>query len=85
MVKRRKGKKRGHVKARYPNMNEYHTYYRMKQFRSFIEKIFATAKQWYGLGRARYRGLNKMKTQAIMTMMAINLKRIIVLDTCLQT
>ena len=85
MVKHRKGKKRGHVKARYPNMNEYHTYYRVKKFRSFIEKLFGTAKQWYGLGRARYRGLKKMKIQAIMTMMAINLKRIIVLDTCLQT
>ena len=85
MVKRRRGKCRGHMKARYPNKKEYHIYYRLKKFRSYIEKIFATAKQWYGLARARYCGLEKMKIQASMTMMAINLKRIVTLDSCLKT
>lgn len=85
MVKRRRGACRGHMKARYPNQKDYQIYYRLKKFRSFIEKIFATAKQWYGLTRARYWGLEKMKIQATMTMMAINLKRIVTLDNCLQT
>lgn len=83
-VKRRRGKKRGHIKARYPDPNAYRNYYRLKKFRSLVEKIFATAKQWYGLRRARYWGLDKMKIQAYMTMMAINLKRIILLETCAQ-
>ena len=82
LVKKRKGKQRGHIKARYPAVKEYQYYYRMKKFRPLIEKIFATAKQWYGLRRARYWGLAKMKIQAVMTMMAINLKRMVLLDTC---
>lgn len=85
MVKRRRGKQRGHIKARYPTQKAYQHYYRLKQFRSYIEKIFATAKQWYGLGRARYLGLAKMKLQAAMTMMAINLKRMVLLDKSVQT
>ena len=85
MVKRRKGKCRGHMKARYPDQKDYQIYYRLKKFRSYIEKIFGTAKQWYGLARARYHGLVKMKIQATMTMMAINLKRMVTLDNCLQT
>jgi len=84
MVKRRRGKQRGHIKARYPQKNTYQIYYRMKKFRPLVEKIFATAKQWYGLARARYWGLAKMKIQATMTMMAMNLKRIVLLDNCLQ-
>ena len=79
MVKRRRGKQRGHIKARYPSPQEYHIYYYFKKFRSRIEKIFGTAKQWYGLGRARYWGLRKMTVQALMTCMAINLKRMVVL------
>ena len=85
IVKHRKWKKHGHIIARYKNAKEYHRYYRLKKFRSYIEKMFAISKQWYGLRRARYWGLHKMKIQAILTMMAINLKRIVTLETCLQT
>lgn len=85
MVKRRKGKQRGHINARYPQRKDYQFYYRLKSCRPLVEKIFGTAKQWYGLARAKYYGLKKMTIQAILTMMAINFKRIITLETCLQT
>jgi IS5 family transposase len=85
MVKKRKNKQRGHIKARYSSPSSYQYYYRMKKFRPLVEKIFASAKQWYGLQKARYWGLAKMKIQAIMTMMAMNLKRIVLLDNCVQT
>lgn len=83
IVKHRKGKHRGHIKACYPNKTAYQKYYYFKRFRPAVEKVFATAKQWYGLARARYWGLAKMKIQALMTMMAINLKRMVTLETCL--
>lgn len=85
IVKKRKGKQRGHIKARYPSLSSYKFYYRMKKFRPLIEKIFASAKQWYGLRRARYWSLAKMKIQATMTMMAMNLKRMVLLHSCIQT
>jgi len=84
IVKRRKGKQRGHVIARYPQRKDYQLYYRLKSSRPLVEKIFGTAKQWYGLARAKYYGLKKMTIQAILTMMALNLKRIVTLETCLQ-
>lgn len=85
IVKHRKGKRRGHIKARYPNNAAYQKYYYFKRFLPAVEKVFTTAKQWYDLARALYWGLAKMKIQALMTMMAINLKRMVTLETCLLT
>lgn len=85
IVKRHRGQKKPRISAHYKTPSQYSWYYRMKKFRPLVEKIFGTAKQWYGLGRARYRGLAKMKIQALMTMMAMNLKRIIILDNCTQS
>ena len=85
IVKRHRGQKKPRISAHYKTPSQYSWYYRMKKFRPLVEKIFGTAKQWYGLDRARYRGLAKMKIQALMTMMAMNLKRIIVLDNCTQS
>ncbi|UJP02774.1 MAG: transposase [Nitrosomonas sp.] len=42
-----------------------------------IEGLFVEAKQFHGLRRARYRGLQKVSIQALMTAMAQNIKRII--------
>lgn len=84
IVKMHRGQKRPQISAHYKTPSQYSWYYRMKKFRPRVEKIFATAKQWYGLGKARYRGLAKMKIQALMTMLAMNLKRMIVLDNCAQ-
>lgn len=42
-----------------------------------IEGLFAEAEQFHGLRRARYRGLQKVSIQALMTAMAQNIKRII--------
>jgi len=85
IVKRHRGQARPNVSAHYKTPSEYSFYYRMKKFRPRVEKIFGTAKQWYGLGRARYCGLAKMKIQALMTMLAMNLRRIVVLHQCVQT
>jgi len=85
IVKRHRGQKKPHISAHYTIPAEYSWYYRMKQFRPLVEKIFGIAKQWYGLRRARYRGLKKMTIQALMTLMAMNLKRIVVLQQCART
>jgi IS5 family transposase len=42
-----------------------------------IEGLFAEAKQFHKLKRARYRGLQKVSIQALMTAIAQNIKRII--------
>lgn len=50
-----------------------------QQFNSVIsryEECFAEAKQFYGLKRARYRGLQKVAIKALMTAQAQNIKRI---------
>ncbi len=39
-----------------------------------IEGLFAEAKQFHGLRRTRYRGLQKVSIQALMTAMAQNIK-----------
>lgn len=84
-VKRRRGRQRGHIQARYPDRAAYQQYYRLKRDRPQVERLFAIAKQWYGLHRARYWGLAKMQVQALMTMLAINLKRMVVLTPQFQT
>ena len=40
-----------------------------------VEKIFGTAKRSYGLGRARYVGLERVSLQAHLTFIAYNLTR----------
>jgi hypothetical protein len=42
-----------------------------------IEGLFAETKQFHGLRRARYRGLQKVSIQALMAAMAQNIKRIV--------
>ena len=41
-----------------------------------IEGVFAEAKQWHGLARARWRGLTKMRVQCLLIAAVINLKRL---------
>ena len=41
-----------------------------------IEGVFAEAKQWHGLHRARWRGLSKMRVQCLLIAAVINLKRL---------
>jgi transposase len=41
-----------------------------------IEGVFAEAKQWHGLARARWRGLTKMRVQCLLIAAIINLKRL---------
>lgn len=45
--------------------------------RKIIERIFGWAKRWLGLRRARYRGRGKVFIQAVLTLLAIDLKTMI--------
>jgi IS5 family transposase len=45
--------------------------------RKRIERKFGEAKQWHGLGRARYWGKAKVAIQAIMTFLVLNTKRMV--------
>jgi len=42
-----------------------------------IERKFGEGKQQHGLGRCRYHGLDRYETQALLTAMALNLKRMV--------
>jgi len=42
-----------------------------------IERKFGESKQQHGLGRCRYRGLERYELQALLTAMALNLKRMV--------
>lgn len=48
---------------------------RVASVRCRVEKIFGTAKRSYGLGRARYVGLDRVSLQAHLTFLAYNLTR----------
>lgn len=47
------------------------------QERYKIERKFGECKQQHGLGRCRYRGLERYEIQALLTAMALNLKRMV--------
>jgi len=42
-----------------------------------MEGLFGQAKSHHGLGRARLRGMVKMKIQALLTAMVINIKKLL--------
>ena len=48
---------------------------RNSRHRANIERKFAEAKERHGMGRLRYRGINRNFVQVVMTMVAMNLKR----------
>ncbi len=48
-----------------------------RKLRHRIEHLFGEAKESHGLRKARYRGLEKMNEQAILTAMVQNLKRLV--------
>lgn len=76
--KRKRGKERGHVSARY-EAAERGYYYRMKKRRPRVEHKFAEGKRWHGLGVARYWGMAKVRFQVYMTALTLNLKRLVTL------
>ena len=79
--KRRRGQAHGHVKARYPDDDERERFYRRKKKRGRVEAKFGEMKKYHGLGVARYWGLAKMKFQALMTAIAVNVKRMVTMLT----
>ena len=84
--KRRRGKRIGHIQARYAETKDYLWYYLHKSKRLRVERFFAQAKGNHGLRQARYWGLDKMKIQLMFTALAVNLKRMVTLmETCVQT
>ncbi|RKZ29295.1 IS5/IS1182 family transposase, partial [bacterium] len=44
--------------------------------RSAIESKFGEMKRWNGLRRAIYRGINRVRRQVILTVLAVNMKRL---------
>ncbi len=52
-------------------------YQNSRKLRHRIEHLFGETKQSHGLGRARFRGLAKMKEQATLTATVQNLKRLV--------
>ena len=49
---------------------------RISPLRSTIESKFGEVKRWHGLRRAIYRGLNRVRRQVILTVLAVNIKRL---------
>jgi len=76
-----KGKKRGHIKNRYPSKLEQQYYRKAKRKRPRIEPKFGEMKNFHGLKRARYWGLEKMRVQVFLTGIVVNLKRMATLMT----
>ena len=52
-------------------------YKQSQKLRKRAEHIFAEAKQWHGLDRARYRGLASLEQQAYLTATIQNIKRLV--------
>jgi len=48
----------------------------ISRFRSVIESKLGEMKLWHGLMRAIYRGIERVRRQVIMTVMAVNIKRL---------
>lgn len=48
---------------------------RAMRIRKTIERLFAEAKIWHGMARARYRGLGKVTIQVLMTFICLNIKK----------
>ena len=49
---------------------------RISPLRSTIESKFGEMKRWNGLRRAIYRGIHRVKRQVILTVLAVNMKRL---------
>jgi len=79
--KRRRGKAKGHIKARYPDDAERARYYRRSRERWKVEPKFNEMKNHHGLKQARYWGLAKVKFQALMVTIAVDVKRIVTMLT----
>ena len=48
---------------------------RAMRMRKTIERVFGEAKVWHRITRARYRGLDRVKIQVLMTFMVMNVKK----------
>jgi hypothetical protein len=60
--------------SRHSQTADFHWLYRRRA--PVIEGVFAEAKQWHGLARARWRGLSKVRVQCLLVASALNLKRL---------
>ncbi len=76
-----KGKEKGHVAARYPLGGEKARYYRRKKKRPIVEGKFNEMKNIHGFIQARYCGIDKVRIQAYLTGMVMNMKRMVMLLT----
>lgn len=79
--KRRRGHAKGHVKSRYPDDGERERYYMRRKKRGRVEAKFGEMKSAHGLDQAKYYGLAKMRFQALMTAIVVDVKRMVTMLT----
>lgn len=48
-----------------------------RKLESTLEGIMGQAKEYHGMGKAKFRGLNKVEIQLLLTATAINLKKMV--------
>lgn len=75
--KRREKQQRAHALKRAWELSRTRGYRISRKLRHRIEHLFGEAKESHGLGRARYRGLEKVNEQVTLTAIAQNLKRLV--------
>jgi IS5 family transposase len=73
--------KRDQNKERWLALEADPQYQARKSQRYRVEQPFGTLKRWNGLGRCRYIGLERFRTQALMTFFVHNCKRVVKLLT----
>ena len=73
--------KKDSSKALWLQLQETEAYQEGRRERYKIERKFGEAKQQHGLGRCRYVGLLRYAIQSLLTAMALNLKRLVLLLT----
>ena len=76
-LKRNRTEKKDKNKQGWLRMKESKEYRRGIKERYKIERKFGEAKQWHGLGRCRYIGEMKYAFQVFLTVIVLNLKRIV--------
>ncbi len=78
-LKRSRTEKKDRNKGLWEQMKASEEYQGGLKERYKVEQKNAEAKRWHGLGRCRYLGAAKYAVQALMTAMALNLKRMVLL------
>lgn len=80
-LKKNRTEKKDKNKEGWVQMKEKEEYKQGRKERYKIERKFGEAKQWHGLGRCRYIGIVKYAYQVLLTILTLNLKRMVKMIT----